>query len=203
MANPAEERAAILQTAIARGKQLRPEHQAEYDRYVDMGIVKAPGRSLPESAAKRYEEDLGVYGALKRAKEGFQPDYAGNIAGDVENWAQALFDVGTPGQRDWWADFRSADNLIRNQLFGSALTAHEKAAYNATTINPRMSPKEVQKNLERRYGIVKDAMKRRTDFLKKNKYDPAAVDALAGEYGADFSDQPKGKWDGWALEPAD
>lgn len=194
MANPAEERASILQMAIARGKTLKPEHQAEYDRLVDMGIVKEAGRSIPDSAAKRYEEDLGIFGALKRAKGGFQDDYAGNTwTGEAENYAQALFSgVGTPGQRDWWADFRSTDNLIRNQLFGSALTEHERKAYEGTTIKPSMDPKEVKRNLDRRYSIVRGALKRRTDFMKKNGYNPRAVDALAGEFMQDFMEQQGG-----------
>lgn len=100
---------------------------------------------------------------------------------------QGIFGTGTPGQRDWWASFRSFDNQVRNQLFGSALTAQEKAAYEATTISERMAPAEIRKNLKTRLDIVNKALTRQQRFMKKNGFDGEAVDAL---FSADVLNEP-------------
>lgn len=192
MADEAKKRAEILLMAKAQGKTLRPEHEAELKQYQDMGIVASPqGKTRPMSdgSAKAFEDQVAIYGALKSAVNGFRPEYAGNtITGGMENVGQSLnSSIGTPGQRDWWSAFRTSDNLIRNDLFGAALTDTEKKAYEETTISERMDPVIVEQNLSRRAEIIRKAMARRTDFMKKNRVDPDAVDALAGEYVSDFS----------------
>lgn len=141
------------------------------------------GRAVPDSTAKRVEGAVAIRDALEGALSTFRDDYAGNtLTGGLENTLQGYFGTGTPGQRDWWANFRQNDNQIRNDLFGSALTATEKAAYEATTISERMAPAEIRRNLQRRAAIIKRALARQQNFLKKNGYDAEAVDAL---YGAD------------------
>jgi hypothetical protein len=142
------------------------------------------GKSLPETAAKRYEDSVSIYARLKSAQGGFQDEYAGNtFTGGLENWAQSLnSNLGTPGQRQWWADFTTLDNQIRNELFGATLTPSEQAAYARTTIGPQMDPKIIRENLREREEIVRKALQRRTDFLKKSGYNAEAIDALAGEY---------------------
>lgn len=178
---------------LERRGELPPTLAPQLDMYRKQGLAKplGGGKALPDSAAKRYDEELGIYGSLKSASGSFTDDYAGNIFGGLENSAQAVTgSVGTPGQRDWWAGFNAVDNQIRNQLFGASLTDSEKAAYTSTTVSPSMAPAEVRKNIGRRLEIVQKAMKRRTNFLKKNGYNPGAVDELAGEYLPDFSDAP-------------
>lgn len=138
-----------------------------------------PGRAVPDGTAKRVETNVAIRDGLQRAVQGFQDDFAGNrITGGLESSLQGVFGTGTPGQRDWWADFRSLDNQVRNDLFGAALTATEKAAYEATTISERMNPAEVRKNLKRRLEIVTKALNRQQNFLKKNGYNAEAVDSL-------------------------
>lgn len=140
------------------------------------------GKSIPDGTAKRVETNVAIRDSLQRAVSGFKDDYAGNtVTGGLENTLQSWIGTGTPGQRDWWADFRSTDNQIRNDLFGAALTATEKAAFEATTISERMKPAEVRRNLQRRLDIVTKALDRQKQFLKKNGFSTEAVDALYGE----------------------
>ena len=162
--------------------------KARLDAYRAQGLVKPMGRAIPESASKRYEGDVGIYANLKGAVGGFKDDYGGNLVGGLENAAQSLYSgIGTEGQREWWAQFRTIDNQIRNDLFGSALTDSEKRAYEATTVSPSMDPKIIKQNISTRAEIIRKAMTRRTEFMKKNGYNPDAVDALAGEYLPDFA----------------
>lgn len=196
MADEIKKRAELLAMAKARGKTLKPEHEEELRRYEKMGVIAGPeGKERPVSdgAAKRYEDSIGIYAGLKGAVGGFQDEFAGNtLTGGAENSLQSLNSgIGTPGQRDWWSNFRSNDNLIRNDLFGAALTDTEKKAYEETTVSERMDPKIVRKNLARRAEIIRGALARRTNFMKKNGSDPEAIDALAGEFSADFSPEYK------------
>jgi hypothetical protein len=135
---------------------------------------------LRQGDADKLTEDVDQLDALKRAVNTFQEDFAGNVAGDIENLAQGAFGVGTPGQRDWWADFRASDNIIRNKLFGASLTAGEKQAYSATTVTPGMKPSEVQKNLNRRLEIIQKATERRVNRLRAGGYNEGEINAIAG-----------------------
>ena len=136
------------------------------------------GGAIPVSAATVAREYVGQYTDLERALNTFQDDFAGNLVGGLENTTEAYFGIGTPGQSEWWADFRATDNLIRNSLFGASLTQGEKSAYNATTITPGMRPDKVRANLQRRAEIVRNALAREKEFYLANGYKPEAVDAL-------------------------
>lgn len=143
------------------------------------------GKPMPDGVAKRYEDAINAFAAFDRATGSFQDDYAGNsLTGGLENSIQNIVGgFGTPGQAQWWSDFKATDNVLRNALYGASLTAGEKSAYEATTITPRMDPAQIKANLTRRMALARDLLSRRTNFLKNNGYDPDAVDALAGEYG--------------------
>lgn len=153
-------------------------------------------KQIPVGVQKQIQPQIDARDSLERTLRTFRDDYAGNTwTGGLENTLQALLGTGTPGQRDWWADFQSTDNLIRNSLFGSALTEHEKRAYESTTIAPSMKPSEVRKNLQRRVAILKAATARQAKFLKANHYDPDAVDQLFSPLdlsGANASAAPSG-----------
>lgn len=140
------------------------------------------GGAIPVSAANVARESVSQFSALNRALNTFQDDFAGNRAGnwagELENQAEARFGLGTPGQSEWWADFRATDNLIRNSLFGASLTQGEKTAYEQTTIAPGMSPEKVKANLARRAEIVGGVLAREKEFYLANGYKPEAVEAL-------------------------
>lgn len=192
MANEAKKRAEILMMAEAQGKTLKPEHVKELETYRASGIIPKPEgktRALPSKEADVLTALTNTYEAYKRGLGGFVNDYSGNtVTGGLESGLQSLnANIGTPGQRQWWADFRSTDNQVRNDLFGSALTPGEKKAYEETTISERMDPAIIKQNLARRAEIVRGALKRRHDFTKANKWEPDAIDAIIGGTVADLS----------------
>lgn len=181
-----------------RDQQLQEEaaaRAAAADKRAAEKDARTPsGKPMPDGAAKRYEDAINSFASLDRAIGGFKDDYAGNtITGGLENTAQRLIGTGTPGQADWWADFASTDNMIRNALFGASLTSGEKEAYGKTTVTPSMDPQQVKINLQRRRDIALGVLSRRTNFLKNNGYDPDAVDALAGEYGHELGGEKQPK----------
>jgi hypothetical protein len=89
----------------------------------------------------------------------------------------------------------AADNSIRNALFGASLTEGEKAAYEATTVDPSMTPAEVRRNLSRRVEVARDILRRRVGRLY-SVYNQGEVEAALGEYmgellPADESEAPE------------
>lgn len=148
-------------------------------------------RPLPDGPAKRLEEEVGTYAAMRRANRSFQDDFGGNtITGGFENTLQGLSSgIGTPGQRNWWAGFKTTDNQIRNSLFGATLTPSEQASYEQTSISERMAPAEIKKNLAQREQILREALSRKQRTLKANRFDPEAVDSYFLEFADDFADK--------------
>jgi len=172
----AEQSAALQQSAEARAQAAAEREAARFEKEMT-GVGRKP---LREGDAQKLTDDVSSVEALERALNSFQDDFVG-LTASAENLAQGVAGIGTPGQRDWWADFSATDNQIRNALFGASLTAGEKSAYASTTITPRMAPEEVRRNLQRRLEIARKAAARRFDRLNAAGYNPDEVAAVVGE----------------------
>lgn len=143
-------------------------------------LLKSDNEGLRKSS-----DQLREFRSLGRT---FKDDYAGNsVTGGLENTIQGVVGnrFGTPGQSQWWSAFRTQDNLIRNSLFGASLTAGEKEAYAATTINPRMAPSEVRANIARRTEIMEGAAVRYAQSLIAGGYSGQQVSVIMGGLGLD------------------
>lgn len=138
------------------------------------------GKPLSEGTSKRIETGVGGYSALAGSEAAFQDDFSGNtITGGLENTLQGLnSSIGTEGQRNWWANFKTLDNQIRNDLFGATLTPSEQKAYSDTTVSPSLDPKIVRENMAARTGILKKALDRQRRFMIANGYNEEAVAVL-------------------------
>lgn len=172
----AQQSASLQQSAEARAQAAAEREALRFEKEMT-GVGRKP---LREGDAQKLTNDVSSVESIERALNSFQNDFAG-LTADIENVAQGVTSMGTPGQRDWWADFRATDNQIRNQLFGASLTAGEKSAYSATTITPRMSPEEIKRNLSRRLEIARKATARRYNRLNAAGYNPDEVSAIVGE----------------------
>lgn len=136
-------------------------------------------RAIPQNVASDTEGKVSAFNDLDRALRTFDDKFSGPGSG-IESAVQGWLGTGTPGQRDWWADFRRTDNITRNALFGASLSGGEKAAYAATTITPDMTPGEIRRNLQRRMELARSVLERHSRFLRANGYEPEAIDALLG-----------------------
>lgn len=203
-ANEAAMRAANAdaRAADAALRSSQPQAPSGYRFTANGGLEAIPGgpadktmrgggsnKTMRQGDADKLESQVDIYGRLKYAKDNFQPDYGGNLFGGMENSLQGMFNIGTPGQRDWWASFRAADNQIRNELFGASLTEGEKAAYNATTITESMRPEEINRNLATREEIVRKALQRRAGRIVAGGFNEDEVRAGLGDYADDILSQ--------------
>ena len=202
----AEEAARRAAEADKRAADAAARATAEWNaQHNPDGSLRKPeggGRALSDATAKRIESGVGMRDAMTGAAASFQDDFAGNtITGGLENMVQSRVDsFGTPGQNQWWANFKSTDNQIRNDLFGSALTPTEKQAYEGTTVSPSMDPKQVRTNLAKRRDILKGALDRQRRFMLANGYNQEAINIIYEPLGA--LDELAGSVEGGDAPPA-
>lgn len=124
--------------------------------------------------AERRSEFQGLQGTFKQ-------DYAGNtFGGDIENWASRTLPWTSKDQGDWWQRYQQQQNIVRNELFGSALTAPEQKQWERAAINPNMDPKAIERNLTRQNVLLDRALARKYHSYKAGKYNTAQLDALTG-----------------------
>lgn len=121
------------------------------DNLASLGL--GSGAPLKESAVKSLAAAGDSVEGSERLSGTFKPQYGGKtILGDLSNTYKRIAGDET-GQAQWWQDMDTLQNQTRHALFGSALTATELAAWNKTSVTPRMAPTEIVKNLERRKEI--------------------------------------------------
>lgn len=153
--------------------------------------TQKPPKQFSDNARETFEKKVAAYIDLRDAILTFKDDYAGNVFGGTENALQSVANVGTPGQREWWATFKTADNKARNELFGASLSGGEKSAYGETTVGPNVTARTVKENLERRLEQARQAIIRESRVAKAANYDPDVIDALTYDVRGDIAQNIK------------
>jgi len=164
-------------------------------------LKKGPGAALKDGAVKSLAAAGDAVENSTRMAETFRPEYGGKtILGDLSNTYKRLAGDET-GQAQWWQDLDQLQNQTRHTLFGSALTATELAAWNKTSVTPRMDPKQIAANLERRQEIEARAASKLARGYAAGGYNQDQIKELLGA-GAKYLEKeaPRtgagGSWDG-------
>jgi hypothetical protein len=153
---------------------------------VPIGGVKAPApktKDLPFGVVKELGERGASYGDFTRLTEGFNDNFGGyrsEKVGDVANWAARNLGVGNEEASTWWQDYQGRKNLIRNQLFGSALTVTEKNEFDKANINPGMTPQAIKANLKIQREATQRAAAKLAKTYVKMGYEPDQIEAALG-----------------------
>lgn len=130
--------------------------------------------------------DKGVqYENIKRYGGDFEDKYAGyGRGGETAMWTARnlpfLTGETTEKAAGFWQDYDRYKNQVRNDLFGSALTASEKQAFEAADISPNMSPKLIRENLAKQQAATKSALAKIGKSLVSSGYAPEAVEGALG-----------------------
>lgn len=149
----------------------------------------AKGKALPSPAVTKLAGMADAVESTERAVQGFKPEYGGKLVlGRLSNTIGKLAGDDT-GQVQWWQDFDTAQNQARHALFGSALTATEKAAWEEISINPRMESREIQKNLARRQQLEANAASKLARAYAAGGYNKDQIRELLGA-SADYLETP-------------
>jgi hypothetical protein len=145
--------------------------------------AKGKPKDLPFNVIKELGERGGAFGDFTRLSGTFQDTHGGWVSeklGDAANLAARNLGVGDTKAADWWQDYQSQKNVVRNQLFGSALTATEKTEFDKANINPGMKPELIRTNLQRQHDAAKRAAAKLADSYVKMGYSTEHIEAALG-----------------------
>lgn len=105
-----------------------------------------------------FEDDFSGPSKLMNSEIGqsLKKDYPG-ISGLIEKNTN----IEMPSEKSgmWWESYAGWRNKTRHELFGSALTATEKAAFAEQDINPNMDPKRIKANLARQRALAMNILR--------------------------------------------
>lgn len=155
-------RASILQRALADARQTE-----------DSQFSKISGGR----ADKLYEETekagtvMSLAQGIASAGNTSGVPFLGSLKQFMGTNLQALAPEDWERDSDVWRDWNMEyNNIIRNGIFGSALTASEAAAWKAASINPNMDPEQIRRNVEQMQNIVQyKAAKRAVSLINEGR----------------------------------
>jgi hypothetical protein len=112
----------------------------------------------------------------------FKPEYAGygtNAVGEVAVFAAGKqSDEKSVALYQWWQNYQNNVNKVRNDLFGSALTAPEKAEFEKAMVTKGMDSAQAQANLRRQAEEASKAYDKLEKVLRVGGFSKAQLDAL-------------------------
>lgn len=160
-----------------------------------LGMEKIPGgpadlgKALPSPAVKELSGAGEAVEATRRMVNSFKPEFGGKtITGGLSNTVGRIMGDDT-GQTQWWQDMEMRQNLARNALFGASQTKGELEAWEKTSVNPRMDPTEITKNLTLRAEIEARAASKLARGYAAAGYNKEQIGELLGT-GAEFLEKP-------------
>lgn len=176
----------------ATGIEPIPQGPADPAYLEKVAGAKQKPRDFSVSDITKLSEEGGKFSNLAGFKSTFEPRFAGygteasgNVATFLGRNAPGIVPKNTAETAQWWQGYDRYKNVVRNELFGSALTAPEKAAFERADINPGMDPATITKNLETQERVAKNGLKRKANALIQAGYPPEQISAA---YGLDLSE---------------
>lgn len=135
----------------------------------DKAAKAAEGKTLPGSEIRRLTDKEGLASGFNELANSFKDEYSGTtFIAKGENLLGKFQPLGIGAsygdQSNWWQNYNDRKNAIRHELFGSALTATEKAAFDAANIEEGMAPAEIKRRLAQQAKAVAGAYNK----LKRN-----------------------------------
>jgi hypothetical protein len=185
-----ERRLEIQQQENERNRQLRLTiatlaQQGANDRSqarIDAKAATAPaGKVLPASNVEKLTKKEGTAGAMADLASTFKDDYAGTpVLAGTQNTLGRFGITKYADQSNWWQNYQEQTNNIRHELFGSALTAPEKKAFDDATIVPGMAPAEIKRRLSQQHRASVSAYNKLKKNLGSAGYDMTRFEDLPG-----------------------
>lgn len=135
-----------------------------------------PGKTLPAGAIEKLSKQQGVAGVYDNLGATFKDDYAGTpLLANAQNTVGRFLGAGYEDQANWWQRYQEQTNAVRNELFGSALTAPEQQAFDRANIVPGMKASEVRRRLSQQARITALGVNRLKERYSQGGYDVADI----------------------------
>ncbi|MFG1433193.1 hypothetical protein V5F44_19390 [Xanthobacter sp. V2C-8] len=169
------------QKAAAELEKKRQDAQIDMEKERQKAQIKSETRHLPSSAINSLAATGEAATNHGRLLDTFDDKYAGQpIAGNAWNWAGRTFGGENAPQAEWWQDYQSQKNVVRNKLFGSALTVQEKGEFEKADINPGMSPDVIRANLARQKEAATRAARKVATAYSSQGYSRDVIEGAMG-----------------------
>lgn len=154
--------------------------------------AKDKGRQMSITDITKLSDEGGKFANLTGFINDFKDDYAGyklpaigNAAMFAGRYAPGMVPKNTADAATFWQGYDRYKNVVRNDLFGAALTKSEQAAFEQADVNPGMDPEMIRKNLSLQKDVVQNGLKRKANAMIAAGYDPKAI---ANAYGVSLQD---------------
>jgi hypothetical protein len=145
-------------------------------------LQAADGKEIKFADGTKLANQAAGVDKLVDLSETFKPTYAGyptDAAGTVAVLvAGKLSDPESVGLYQWWQNYQDHVNKVRNDLFGAALTAPEKAEFEKAMVTKGMSSVQAEANLKRQADIALKAYNKLEGVLRIQGYSKSALDIL-------------------------
>lgn len=144
-----------------------------------VGKDERAGYKISPSERKEARTKTGDWRAQVSIIDEWDPNKQDPVLGEAKAWFGRK-GIGPLSDRmeevdAWWAEYSAWENQARNRLFGSALTAHEKAAWDKTSINRNMQPDLVDERIKARRAIITSKAAQSALTYLVEGHDPEAV----------------------------
>ena len=118
---------------------------------------------------------VGIYESFKPEFAGFATDRVGDAALLIAGKSK---DPKSVELFQWWQGYQENINKVRNELFGAALTAPEKAEFEKAMVTKGMSPQQAATNLKRQAELAVNAYNKLDNVLRVQGFSKAGLNAL-------------------------
>jgi hypothetical protein len=172
--------------------------QLKIDQAKQAQVKAADGKEIKIGESTKLSDQSVKVDKLVDISQKFQPNFAGyptNAAGDIAVWAASKSsDPNDVALVQWWQNYQEHVNTVRNDLFGAALTAPEKAEFEKAMVTKGMNPTQAQTNLRRQADAALKAYDKLDKVLRSQGYSRSALDILkpAGFGGTPPAEVPVG-----------
>lgn len=149
-------------------------------------------KTLPPNTVEKLVKKSETLDQLKNLNSSFKPEFGGFVsdkAGDTAAWLASRGE-GKDDISSWWRGYNDYAQYVRHELYGSAFTATEQKAWDATNITPGMNPEKIKENLDRRQKIIDSGLKRQIKTLEKAGYQTEGLEESLNIAEEKEGDQP-------------
>jgi hypothetical protein len=174
--------------ALAQASNLAT--QALTRQMTELNIAKAKeaaekakdGKEIKIADSTKLANNAAMVDKLTDLTTTFRPEFTGyatNALGEADIWrAGRSSDPKDVQLYQWWQTYQEHINKVRNELFGAALTANEKAEFEKAMVTKGMDPVQAKANLDRQAELSQKAYDKIDKSLRVQGYSKAALDAL-------------------------
>lgn len=129
------------------------------------------GKTLPAGQVEKLTKNQTAAGNYASLAGTFKDEWAGSpLLATAQNAVGRFAGLGYEDQANFWQRYQDQVNEVRHQLFGSALTAPERDAFDRANVVPGMKPSEIRRRLKQQAEAAARAERKLTENYGKAGY---------------------------------